>query len=259
MYSRSHNVVAQVYKREQSQRSHHRSHMGDETHTKRMRISETSFDSVTNMAEKESWSDYLKTLYPHSRDDDCFMDERQHTYYVKGIKYPVSVSNVWHVFFEDFDADTIASKVLTNAEHHGLKHIESSVYNLVLYLVLCERVDQESCECATRTERALEGVEAWLHRREDAYEFPLESVRSEIVRVRKGPTLTKPTQRPCYFVLYCLGVTADDVKRLWAMHGDIQSFKGTFFHKQIELFLQALGKRQLENGTSFIPLASFLN
>ena len=259
MYSRSDNVVAQIYKSEQSQRSHHRSDMEDETHTKRKRISETSFDSVTNMAENESWSDYLKTLYPHSRDGDCFMDERQHTYYVKGHKYPVSVSGVWGVFFEDFDADTIASKVLTNAERDGLKHIESSVYNLVLYLVLCERVDQESFECATRTERALEGVEAWLHRRGDACEFPFDSVRSEIARVRKGPTLAKPAQRPCYFLLYCLGVTADDVKRFWAMHGDMESFKGTFFHKQVELFLQAMGKRQLESGTSFIPLASFLN
>ena len=180
MYSRSDNIVAQIYKSEQSQRSHHRSHMEDETHTKQMRISETSFDSVTNMAEKESWSDYLKTLYPHFREGDCFMDERQHTYYVKGNKYPVSVSSVWRVFFEDFDADTIASRVLTNAEHHGLKHIESSVYSLVLYLVLCERLDQESFECATRTERAFEGVEGWFHRRGEACEFPFDSVRSEI-------------------------------------------------------------------------------
>ena len=77
--------------------------------------------------------------------------------------------------------------------------------------------------------------------------------------MRKGPTLTKPTQRPCYFLLYCLGVTADDVKRLWAMHGDMESFKGTFFHKQVERFLQAMGKRQLEIGTSFMPLAFFLD
>ena len=62
-------------------------------------------------------SDHLKELYPHPRDADCVLNDVSHEYFIKGSKYPISVSGVWKVFFQEFDSVAMSSRVLQNAEH----------------------------------------------------------------------------------------------------------------------------------------------
>ena len=74
---------------------------------KRLKTDSLSFDHDAWIARGKSRGDkdFLKALYPHARDRDCFMEEATHTYYVRSCAYTCSVSSVWKVFFEDFDAD----------------------------------------------------------------------------------------------------------------------------------------------------------
>ena len=74
--------------------------------------------------------DYLKDLYPHPRDYDCYMEERTHTYFAHGCAVAYSVSSVWKVFFNDFDASIKASEMISRARESGLRSMSSSLYNL---------------------------------------------------------------------------------------------------------------------------------
>ena len=50
------------------------------------------------------------------------MVEKTHTYFVHGVLYQYSVSDVWKVFFDDFDSSKTALFVLDRAKTRGLFH-----------------------------------------------------------------------------------------------------------------------------------------
>ena len=62
------------------------------------------------------------------------MEELSHSYRVHGRLYPCSVSDVVRVFFEAFPRDQMSELCLRNAGERGLRNMESSIYNLVMYL-----------------------------------------------------------------------------------------------------------------------------
>ena len=98
--------------------------------------------------------DHLKRLYPHVRDNDCFLREDTHTYYVHGQKYKYSVSSVWKVFFPEFD-DSHADRMIVKATNSGLVNLEASLYWLYMHFTMLDRIDPGSAAFWTKTETTL--------------------------------------------------------------------------------------------------------
>ena len=92
------------------------------------------------MASKLEAFDYLKLLYPHDRDDHCVMEEVQHKYYVHNLPYSYSVSSVWKVFFPEFNVTMTVQTCLEKSQSMGLTNLESSAYNLYLFLIYFKRL-----------------------------------------------------------------------------------------------------------------------
>ena len=90
--------------------------------------------------------DYLEQLYPHPRDNNCIMVEKTHTYFVHDVLYQYSVSDVWKVFFDDFDSSKTALLVLERAKDRGLQNILSSVYNLYMFFVMLKHLHPRSSQ-----------------------------------------------------------------------------------------------------------------
>ena len=196
--------------------------------------------------------DHLARLYPHARDSDCTMDEISHTYHVHGERYPCSVSGVWKVFFPVFDQN-MAERSMRSAESKGIKHMESSAYNLVQYLSLYERLEPNDEVFWERARSAVANAEeqyalAGWHRSWNAAQA-VSCVRAMAAQAKKPPVKER-----CYFLALCAGCTPERLRRMWATGGELESFKGTYLHKQAELFMQELGAWQLEQGVDRVPL-----
>ena len=208
---------------------------------------------------EEDETDYLKELYPHVRDHDCRMDEITHTYYVHEKKYPFSVSSVWKVFFPQFNATKAAIACLNKASDHGLRCFDTAVYNLMQHLLYVEKLDPSSPAGVERVARAVEGAQEWYDSNGvGPVPFTAEDIQAAMVALSARQSITKPSGPSCYFFSYCLGVTEAHVRQQWKTNGGLESFKGTFLHKQAELYMQSLAKSQLLSGRSHVPLRVLL-
>ena len=74
------------------------------------------------------------------------MVEKTHTYFVHDVPYQYSVSDVWKVFFDDFDSSKTALFVLDRAKTRGLQNILSSVYNLYMFFVMLKHLHPRSSQ-----------------------------------------------------------------------------------------------------------------
>lgn len=203
--------------------------------------------------------DYLKRLYPHERDEHCWMDELEHKYYVHNERYPFSVSSVWKVFFPQFKTRASAGNSLRSASEKGLRCLDTAVFNLTQHLLYVERVDPNSAEGARRVSEAVEGADQWFQAREGgAAPFTAEGVQAAITALTAHSPMAKPRGPSCYFLSHCLGVSEADIREQWKLNGALESFKGTFLHKQAELYMQSLGKQQLLTGRKHVPLRVLL-
>jgi len=201
--------------------------------------------------------DYLKQLYPHEKDGDCWMDEVAHAYYIRGEKYPFSVSSVWKVFFPQFDT-SMPANCLKSAASRGLRCLDVSAFNLAQHLLYVEKTDPFSSAGADRIAKAVRGAERWYDERGRRAPFDTESLSLIISALCLHSPMVKPAGTSCYFLSYCLGLTAEDVQQQWKINGDLESFKGTFLHKQAELYMQALAAQQVHSLRSRIPLGTLM-
>ena len=214
---------------------------------------------VEQARETEDNMDFLKKLYPHARDGDCWMDELHHKYYVHEESYPYSVSSVWKVFFPQFDTAASAGNAIRSASERGLKCLETSIFNLAQHLLYVERVSPTSAEGKARVQLAVEGATQWFERQGGGTPpFTAERVQAAVAELCAHVPMVKPRKPACYFLSYCLGASEADVREQWRLNGALESFKGTFLHKQAELFMQSLGKRQHFSGRSRVPLRVLL-
>lgn len=220
---------------------------------KRARLHDCRHAACVAAAAELSPRDYLKELYPHCRDDHCFMEELTHTYYVHGVRYGCSVSGVWKVFFEEFDKHK-PQEIIRKAEG-GMVNLRSSLYWLALHLKFLDRVLLGSPGFWSKVDEALLAADAYaalqrLH-------FDPRLAREEMQRLL-STGLRKPAGRSCYFLVFCAGFSGADVSKAWAMHGQLESLKGTLLHKQAELCMQEFGAWQLQEGRSRVPLRELL-
>lgn len=204
--------------------------------------------------------DFLKILYPHDRDNDCYLDEITHTYYVHKSRYNCSVSSVWKVFFGEFDAAQKSMKLLQCAEKDGIRNIHSSLYNLYVYILMEKKIPPESSVFFTLVESSIKkGIEFYRRMGWDCDQVD-EKESVNLMRQLIISGCQKPQNCPtCYFLSMLAGCTPTDLCRVWELNGNIESFKGTVFHKRAELYMQELAAWQLEQGRQHVTLREMLS
>ena len=219
--------------------------------------SSTDVRHAVCVAAKTQTHDFLQDLYPHSRDANCMMDEASHTYFVHDMKYMYSVSNVWRVFFNDFDSERIAGRVLDKARDEGLRSLAASIYNIHMYITLSLRheVDSEAYWSVVR-QAVLQACRcnSW-----DLNAFSLDLIIQEIKVFIKSGSVKPSGTASCYFLALCAGCTSAEVKETWEINGNIEALKGTLLHKRIELYMQELAAVQVERNVKHIPLRELLS
>jgi len=120
---------------------------------KRARVHSLAHDSFPQ--EAPLYVDRLKHLYPHSRDQDCYLDDKLHQYYVHGEPYGLSVTGWWEMCFEKFDATRRSNRIVQGyldkpgfrcsasemSATGGISEsiLASSVYNFAQHLRIFER------------------------------------------------------------------------------------------------------------------------
>jgi hypothetical protein len=214
--------------------------------------------------------DRLKRLYPHSRDADIYMDEKLHTYYVFGQPYSLSVSGWWKMYFGEFDAsgisevivrrqmDTPGFRMTSGKVADGILAV--SVYNFAQRIRIFERRSHEEYLEALRSV-AIDAVADYVSR---GVCCPFSAERI----VEQGRLCLTDSQKPdgpsCYYLVLrytaALGPVgqAADIVRTWDLNGKLQSLKGTYLHKKIELFINAMVLPMERDGTLHVPVEVLL-
>jgi hypothetical protein len=215
--------------------------------------------------------DRLQHLHPHARDKDCYLDDKLHKYCVLGQQYSLSVSGWWKIFFEDFDPKRVSERiVLRHLEMPGFRDsasgeipesiLVSSVYNFAQHIRVFERLgDADFLDAlkvvalAAKADYACRGaccpfsVERLLELGQDFMTDP-----------------RKPEGVSCYYLMLLHTAScgpemqATHIARTWEIHGSLESLKGTYLHKKIELFVNAMARPMERDGTSFIAVEELL-
>ena len=186
---------------------------------------------------------YLQQLYPHIRDDACTLDELHHVYSVNGAAYKYSASDVVNAFFLQFDKE-LAHRVLEKP----LRNLQCSVYWLYMYLVLIEGLGDQEDAFALRVNVVLEAAGRTFSTAVGDCGWNYSEAVDIMSNMRKDKVVSKPPGRACYFLARCAGCTGLEVQHMWHQLGQLEALKGTVLHKQIELYMQELGRWQLETG-----------
>ena len=216
--------------------------------------------------------DRLQKLYPHSRDQDCHLDDKDHKYIVHGDTYGLSVSGWWKKYFEEFDPKRVSENIVDrHLENSGFRTnssgettedvLLSSVYNFAQHIRVFEKRDDEVfLDCLYRVATA---AQADYARRGARLPFTIE----RIVEAGKQLLLDmrKPTSRlSCYYLmlLHTVGCGAQaqaaQMARTWELHGSLESLKGTYLHKKIELFINAMALPMETSGSLRVPVGELL-
>ena len=214
--------------------------------------------------------DRLQQLYSHPRDADIRMDEKAHTYYVFGEPYSLSVSGWWKKFFGDFDAKTMSACIVDRHRREpGFRMLSgevpagvlaSSVYNFYQRVRILDRQGDEQFLIALRSVALAAEVE--YSSRGVCLPFSVDSI-VECGR-RCLADLRKPEGVTCYYLVLLRSVAltrelqADEIARTWELNGKLESLKGTFLHKKIELFINAMARPMQRDGTLDIPVGVLL-
>ena len=248
------------------------SELGEECETvvcKRPRLQSLLHASFPSVA--PSHVDRLQKLYPHPRDKDCYLDDKEHKYFVHGGTYSLSVSGWWKKYFEEFDPTRVSESIVRRQlEKSGFRTsfsgqvtedvLLSSVYNFAQHIRVFEKRDDNAfLNClykvatVARTDYAHRGVQLPF-----SIEHILEVGKELLVDMRK------PTSGSCYYLmlLYIASCGAESqaaqMARTWKVHGNIESLKGTFLHKKIELFINAMARPMMTSGSSHVPVTELL-
>ena len=208
--------------------------------------------------ERPPYVDRLQRLYSHARDTECFMDEKLHKYYVRGEPYSLSVSGWLKMFFEEFDPQRVSRKIVER--HHitpGFRSfagdfatpdaipegiLASSVYNFGQHVRVLEKRGND--EFLKLLREVVKDAVADYSQRCVRVPFSLDHLMDLGQRFLKKPQ--KPDGPSCYYLMFlytaALGLEqqAALLVQTWHVYGRLESLKGTYLHKKIELFINAM-------------------
>ena len=136
----------------------------------------------------------------------------------------------------------------------------SSVYNLAQHIQVFEKRDDDAfLNCLY--EVAIVAQTDYAHR---GAQLPFSIERILEVGKQLLVDMRKPTSRSCYYLmlLYTASKSAEvqaaQIVRTWEMHGKIESLKGTYLHKKIELFINAMARPMETSKSSHVPVKELL-
>ena len=134
-----------------------------------------------------------------------------------------------------------------------------SLYWLFMHVTILDRFEPGSDAFWEKVDSALAVAAASsLSSSSAPDEFNVEEAREALSSNMHAWPQHKPTGYSCYFLPFCAGYGAEDVRRLWQFNGNLESLKGTLLHKQAELFIQELAHWQVEAGKKHVPLSELL-
>ena len=215
--------------------------------------------------------DRLQGLYPHSRDNDCFLDEKSHKYHVLGAQYNLSVSGWWKKYFEEFNAIQVSDRILQRyREDPGFRTapsgeasediLSSSIYNFAQHIFVFKRGGDNDFLAALR-DVALASQDDYT-RRGGCCPFSVDLILEYGRRFLLNP---KKVQGPsCYYLMLLYTASSDprsqtaQIIRTWELYCNLESLKGTYLHKQIQLFINAMARPMERDGTSYIAVEHLL-
>ena len=198
--------------------------------------------------------DRLQRLNPHARDNDCYMDDKLHQYFICGEPYSLSVSGWWKLFFEEFDPERVSKNIVQrHFDTPGFRStmadvsvsediLASSVYNFAQHVRVLERRGNEEFLKALREVAMLARDEYARHCGHVPFsvDHVVELGRNFLIYPRK------PEGPSCYYLMFLYTVERGPeqqavlLAQTWHLHGRLESLKGTYLHKKIELFINAL-------------------
>ena len=206
------------------------------------------------------YTDRLQKIYPNAKDSDIALDERNHKYVVKGQDYLYSVSTWCKCFFNDFNSEETAAGIIRRHQQTpGFRTIygseanamvpeailKSSLYNLKQHICLLEEQSSEFFLHALR--KTLNTAATEYRSRSGLIPFNVEQVLALGVELAKNNQ--KPVGQSCYYLVTVYNgkkpyeEQLSNLLQTWEIAGKIESLKGSFLHKKIELFINALGAR----------------
>jgi hypothetical protein len=202
---------------------------------------------------------------------DCRLDDKRHEYCVLGETYGLSVSGWWKRYFEEFDPQRVSESIVRrHLESPGFRSnasgeipestLYSSVYNFAQRIRVFEkRGDDDFIE-------ALRVLSIAVHedyaRRDSCSPFSTVQIREAGRRVLMD--LRKPQGASCYYlVLLCTAgcgpeIQAVQIAETWKLHGSLEALKGTYLHKKIELFINAMAIPMEKSGSRRVPVEELL-
>jgi len=215
--------------------------------------------------------DRLQKLYPHHRDHDCHLDDKLHKYSVLGENYSLSVSGWWKLFFEDFDAKQMSERIIQRqlespgfrsaaSEEASQNIFASSVYNFAQHVRVFEKRDDNEFLHELR-KVVLDAQDDYARR---GICCPLDVDRAMMIGRDFLVDPRKPQGPSCYYLtlLYTSGcgpeVQATQIAQTWDILGSLESLKGTYLHKKIELFINAMARPMERDGTKHIAVQDLL-
>ena len=215
--------------------------------------------------------DRLQGLYPHVRDKDCYLDEKDHKYFVHGEPYGLSVSGWWKRYFEEFDAQGVSESIVRrHLQSPGFRmnasgeisqsSLFSTVYNFAQYVRVFQKQSDNDFFTALRAASILAQEDYAC--RNSCSPFSVEQILDAGRWVLMD--LRKPQGASCYYlVLLCtsrcsLEVQARQIAETWNLYGRLESLKGTYLHKKIELFINAMVIPMEKGGSLCVPVEELL-
>ena len=185
------------------------------------------------------------------------MDEKLHQYYVHGEPYSLSVSGWWKLFFEEFDAQRMSERIVQRhlatpgfrASASGTSLLgevpesilASSIYNFAQHIRVFQRHGDNDF---------LDALRAVTLAAKDDYACRCACFPFSVERVIElGRHFLMDPQKPqgpsCYYLMLLYTASCDpeaqatQIARTWDLHGRMESLKGRYLHKKIELFINA--------------------
>ena len=215
--------------------------------------------------------DRLQKLYPHTRDKDCYLDDKEHKYFVHGRTYSLSVSGWWKKYFEEFDPKRVSENIVRrHLENSGFCAnssgettegiLLSSVYNLAQHIRVFEKRDDTAfLNCLHKVATVAQAD--YAHR---GAQLPFSVEHILEVGQQLLADMRKPASRSCYYLMLLHTTScgaeaqAAQMARTWEVHGNLESLKGTYLHKKVELFINAMARPMETSGSSHVPVGELL-
>jgi len=192
-------------------------------------------------------------------------------YHVHGEEYSRSVSWCWQQYFQEFNALDMSEGIVRRADscpgfrmdNWGLVQknvLASSVFNLAQRCMVLLRLSSYDFMSALKAVASCASED--YKKRRVACPFSTEEIIEAGRQV--AANMRKPDGPSCYYLvlLHTSNATQDskaaDIRETWEISGRLEALKGTYLHKKIELFINALSECMMHSTNKWLSVKELL-